>query len=102
MQGSKPYYIILVAGNTHTTSLIPEEGTGDTIPLWHSGQAECLIYRIVRCPFSEGLFLCESMEMVFRTEESTHIIVDGHISGVSARWGSTVSPYMHILYALSV
>ena len=30
------------------------------------------------------------MEMVFWTEQNVRIIVDGHISGVSARRGSTV------------
>ena len=30
------------------------------------------------------------MEIAFRTERTVHIIIDGHISGVSVRQGSTV------------
>ena len=39
---------------------------------------------------SRGLIVCKTMEMGFQIEQSVHIIVDGRISGVSIRWGSTV------------
>ena len=38
------------------------------------------------------------MEIAFRTERSVCIIVDGRISGVSVRRGSTVAPVSFLLY----
>ena len=39
---------------------------------------------------SGGLIVCKSIERAFWTEQSVRIIVDGRISGVSVRPGSTV------------
>ena len=39
---------------------------------------------------SGGLFVCKPMKMAFQTKQSVRIIVDGNISWVSARRGSTV------------
>ena len=58
------------------------------------GQAKCPFYEIARYPHFRGLFVCKSMEMVFPTKQSIHIIVDVHILRVSAMRGSTV----HIPY----
>ena len=51
-----------------------------------------LTYTLQNSEVSEfqGVCMYKSMEMVFWTEQSGHIIIDGYITGVSGRRGSTV------------
>ena len=51
------------------------------------GQAN---FRFMGVRISEGPFVCNSMEIVFQTEQSVCIDVDGRVSRVSARLGTTV------------
>ena len=56
------------------------------IPL---GLSQVSVLQISEVSAFQLFILCESMEMAFRNKQSVHVIMDGCISEVSARWDST-------------